>query len=160
MPDVTAFLRGLRVGRCLSCHAAQVLAANDIAVAETFDGPDLSEDECAAAIVTAAHFYAAHRPNMRGTTHWENCWQVHPECAKKRAEELEAKLARWSPVIEAAKRTVLCQNRILDWADHERRRTGDNLVIWHIPDKIRDAYRAAFDDLVMAVDAALKEGGE
>ena len=82
---------------------------------------------------------------MRGTTHWAECWLVHPECAKRRVEELEAKLARWSPVIEAAETYAEARQAVVKAGERE------SSIECH-------ARQQAFRALEKAIDAALKEG--
>jgi hypothetical protein len=93
---------------------------------------------------------------MRGTTHWAECWREHPECAKRRAEELEAKLARWKPVIEAAKEWRKAQSAY--GTMHERVRV-DGVGEWD--QEVADAAQVGWHNtLIEAIDAALKEGSD
>ena len=68
-------------------------------------------------------------------------------------EQVRERERREAAVVEAARRTCSTFNRMLDWSDHESRRTGDILAILHTPAEIRDSYRATFDDLLVAVSS-------
>ena len=62
---------------------------------------ELYRCESVACITLAA--YDAARTIASGTTHSEECWRWHPECAQGRVEELERTVAAYRQAIEAAK---------------------------------------------------------
>ena len=73
------------------------------------------------------------------STHFDNCWRVHPECAV-------AMIEQWLPVIEAAKAfheiDAVCRQNV-----REGRRAAAPIIM-------RDG---AMDRLKSAIDAALAE---
>ena len=137
MPDITReeFLRGLRLSHDAEGTVSLYGPDGDHVVTVQGNlGLDLSAEQVASWLVTACHEYAARRnPNMKGMTHWQDCWRAHPECAQRLLE-------RWWPVIEAA--------RALSPAEWERLTYALDDVWWGT-----DAV-----DTCHAIAAALKEG--